>query len=95
MLNERGSLFFKGVVPGRSTTPHSVTMHLAVYRQHKLDRMGFKQQIRMQSWASRKRDIDPGKVGEKGTYDQNVIYEVLKGLIKRGEECSFFSEAHI
>lgn len=70
-------------------------MHPGVYRQHKLNRVGLKQQIRMQSWSSRKRDIDPGKVGEEGTCDRNVIYEVLKGLIKRGEEFSFLSEAHI
>ena len=36
-----------------------------------------------------------GKSWGGGTYDQNVIYEVLKGLIRRGEEINFPSEAHI
>lgn len=79
-LREGESVFSKSVAPAKSTTLPWKTTHRRIYRQHKLNFMGFIfKDTKLGEW---KRGLDRGGVGGKGDYDQNTLYKILRGLIK-------------
>jgi hypothetical protein len=41
LLGEGESVFFKDIAPGKSTLVHLMASHPRVYRQHRLDIMGY------------------------------------------------------
>lgn len=82
MASGKESIFFKGVVFGRSTTIQWLSPLLGVYRQHKLDSMGYYKKTNRGHGAYKVRYavMDVGEV--RGDNDQNTLYEIFKELLK-------------